>query len=132
MLYDILAVDVFFLFFFQAEDGIRDADVTGVQTCALPISRLENRAGEFIECFLVLRVGLDPTRTRLRLTRGFQQIPGDAFPRCRAPFAIWQIVDATTGARRGPERNEHLIEQILGVGVGSQTSLDGLSMARVQ
>src|SRR3989442_4508170 len=26
-----------FLFFFQAEDGIRDADVTGVQTCALPI-----------------------------------------------------------------------------------------------
>src|SRR5207248_6691338 len=27
------------LFFFQAEDGIRDRTVTGVQTCALPISR---------------------------------------------------------------------------------------------
>src|SRR6266498_4470018 len=27
------------VFFFQAEDGIRDADVTGVQTCALPIWR---------------------------------------------------------------------------------------------
>src|SRR2546430_4325596 len=26
------------LFFFQAEDGIRDLTVTGVQTCALPIS----------------------------------------------------------------------------------------------
>src|SRR5699024_11665798 len=26
-------------FFFQAEDGIRDRNVTGVQTCALPISR---------------------------------------------------------------------------------------------
>src|SRR3712207_9187133 len=26
--------------FFQAEDGIRDIGVTGVQTCALPISRL--------------------------------------------------------------------------------------------
>src|SRR5439155_14554697 len=26
------------LFFFQAEDGIRDGHVTGVQTCALPIS----------------------------------------------------------------------------------------------
>src|SRR5256885_4968211 len=26
-------------FFFQAEDGIRDYKVTGVQTCALPISR---------------------------------------------------------------------------------------------
>src|SRR5215813_1055459 len=33
-------MDAFFLFFFfQAEDGIRDADVTGVQTCALPICR---------------------------------------------------------------------------------------------
>src|SRR2546425_6235327 len=28
----------FFFFFFQAEDGIRDKLVTGVQTCALPIS----------------------------------------------------------------------------------------------
>ena len=27
------------LFFFQAEDGIRDVAVTGVQTCALPISQ---------------------------------------------------------------------------------------------
>src|SRR5438034_5442124 len=27
----------FFFFFFQAEDGIRDHCVTGVQTCALPI-----------------------------------------------------------------------------------------------
>src|SRR6266498_4501205 len=30
--------DILVFFFFQAEDGIRDADVTGVQTCALPIS----------------------------------------------------------------------------------------------
>src|SRR5437879_11665908 len=32
--------DAFFcvVFFFQAEDGIRDTSVTGVQTCALPIS----------------------------------------------------------------------------------------------
>src|SRR2546426_12554686 len=29
-----------FFFFFQAEDGIRDYKVTGVQTCALPISML--------------------------------------------------------------------------------------------
>src|SRR2546421_3045012 len=28
---------IFFFFFFQAEDGIRDLIVTGVQTCALPI-----------------------------------------------------------------------------------------------
>src|SRR5690349_11893429 len=35
-----------FVFFFQAEDGIRDLYVTGVQTCALPISRNIHR--EFI------------------------------------------------------------------------------------
>src|SRR5215813_1058101 len=35
---------MFFFFFFQAEDGIRDADVTGVQTCALPISDLPSRS----------------------------------------------------------------------------------------
>src|SRR5260370_29751327 len=35
-----LAMYVVFVsfFFFQAEDGIRDSSVTGVQTCALPIS----------------------------------------------------------------------------------------------
>src|SRR5947209_11229625 len=32
------AVPSFFFFFFQAEDGIRDIGVNGVQTCALPIS----------------------------------------------------------------------------------------------
>src|SRR5436305_787166 len=35
----------FFFFFFQAEDGIRDADVTGVQTCALPIFLWQAHAG---------------------------------------------------------------------------------------
>src|SRR5256884_3195673 len=35
-----LNVVVFDFFFFQAEDGIRDVAVTGVQTCALPISGL--------------------------------------------------------------------------------------------
>src|SRR3712207_8951296 len=30
---------VSFVFFFQAEDGIRDIGVTGVQTCALPICK---------------------------------------------------------------------------------------------
>src|SRR3712207_8530607 len=33
-------------FFFQAEDGIRDIGVTGVQTCALPISPAKPEGGE--------------------------------------------------------------------------------------
>src|SRR5260221_9479818 len=36
---DILQLCLFCFFFFQAEDGIRDHCVTGVQTCALPICR---------------------------------------------------------------------------------------------
>ena len=32
-----ICIGFFCFFFFQAEDGIRDYDVTGVQTCALPI-----------------------------------------------------------------------------------------------
>src|SRR5438034_11024538 len=38
-----LDFDYFFFFFFQAEDGIRDHCVTGVQTCALPICELRRR-----------------------------------------------------------------------------------------
>src|SRR2546429_4835671 len=37
LVYSLTGADVSFFFFFQAEDGIRDVAVTGVQTCALPI-----------------------------------------------------------------------------------------------
>src|SRR5260370_23816530 len=36
-------------FFFQAEDGIRDSSVTGVQTCALPISFINKKGGAVYE-----------------------------------------------------------------------------------
>src|SRR5688500_20229786 len=35
-----------YIFFFQAEDGIRDYKVTGVQTCALPILALAIKDGD--------------------------------------------------------------------------------------
>src|SRR5438067_9233842 len=34
-----MSIFCYLFFFFQAEDGIRDRNVTGVQTCALPICR---------------------------------------------------------------------------------------------
>src|SRR5207249_5586477 len=37
LVYLFIFICAFFFFFFQAEDGIRDRNVTGVQTCALPI-----------------------------------------------------------------------------------------------
>src|SRR5205809_4775063 len=39
----------FYFFFFQAEDGIRDVAVTGVQTCALPICQLRDGAATVTE-----------------------------------------------------------------------------------
>src|SRR5689334_23571283 len=41
--YSCVLLCVLFFFFFQAEDGIRDGTVTGVQTCALPISLPQNQ-----------------------------------------------------------------------------------------
>src|SRR2546429_4158383 len=49
---------VFLFFFFQAEDGIRDVAVTGVQTCALPISNLQHFQARALigKAALVMRV----------------------------------------------------------------------------
>src|SRR5260221_9108326 len=54
-----------FVFFFQAEDGIRDHCVTGVQTCALPISVLELDVGVAGSGRTIRVVGLDILRAAL-------------------------------------------------------------------
>src|SRR5256886_5672504 len=56
-------------FFFQAEDGIRDLTVTGVQTCALPILRLEP-AKDGYEGQLVSKT--DGVRAKVHLARSEQ------------------------------------------------------------
>src|SRR5256885_2649575 len=50
-----LASVMMLVFFFQAEDGIRDYKVTGVQTCALPISAVVQRQHSAAEDSVVLR-----------------------------------------------------------------------------
>src|SRR2546430_16956133 len=42
-------ISIFFFFFFQAEDGIRDLTVTGVQTCALPIVLMQKLANAILK-----------------------------------------------------------------------------------
>src|SRR5947209_11864668 len=47
---------MFYFFFFQAEDGIRDIGVTGVQTCALPIyAVLTDSEHTWVQAFLRYR-----------------------------------------------------------------------------
>src|SRR3989442_5873921 len=57
------------IFFFQAEDGIRDADVTGVQTCALPIS----------DCGMGTRGSFSPTNTRVGVRAFAMSLRGELF-----------------------------------------------------
>src|SRR5205807_4233396 len=59
-----------YFFFFQAEDGIRDYKVTGVQTCALPISIIRKQSGDGSYCLITwpsrLRTSPQPPFSRLR------------------------------------------------------------------
>src|SRR5215203_1840863 len=52
------------LFFFQAEVGIRDIGVTGVQTCALPISARE--IAQLGQCSFVVGTGRGPAESQVR------------------------------------------------------------------
>src|SRR5260221_8646438 len=64
-MFSLLHIRVFllfcFFFFFQAEDGIRDHCVTGVQTCALPISVAEQPSKAYNPLFLYGGVGMGKT-----------------------------------------------------------------------
>src|SRR6266581_1341691 len=87
----VMAKEAFRLFFFQAEYGIRDGRVTGVQTCALPISAARRLpAGGAAR-----RVrGTRPDRAgRRRARSGRQGRAGDAGPGA-----------AAAAARAGPAR----------------------------
>src|SRR5215813_15253101 len=66
-----------FFFFFQAEDGIRDADVTGVQTCALPILGKESQAGRLTADHVPAWDDL-PGATEIGVLRGFAGALGEA------------------------------------------------------
>ena len=60
-----------FFFFFQAEDGIRDHCVTGVQTCALPIYRSRHK------CCHLFPFSAYCYQNMELCTTGFTQGPGE-------------------------------------------------------
>src|SRR3712207_6929626 len=63
------------IFFFQAEDGIRDIGVTGVQTCALPISAggdVSRLVGGFPDMLVEKCDGTDPVESLETLRRAVE------------------------------------------------------------
>src|SRR5690606_40835685 len=59
------------LFFFQAEDGIRDFHVTGVQTCALPISSARISPTPSSSACLATAIAIEYETARSLVTDGY-------------------------------------------------------------
>src|SRR5690349_24350850 len=97
------------LFFFHAEDGIRDLYVTGVQTCALPISR-----PPVAICTTTRRAASSSTRTVELLLASVFPTPRCTWSRTRAPTRARKIGRASCRERVSiyekllPERNKWL------------------------
>src|SRR2546423_4465598 len=114
-------------FFFQAEDGIRDKLVTGVQTCALPISLVEERApvvGRYVVervDDIVERVGLDQRRGGRRAVEAADEVVERALPRSELtyervgvePNQLALVVEVNAAALRRP-LDGRVVEELRG------------------
>src|SRR5258706_6638121 len=86
-----------FFFFFQAEDGIRDWSVTGVQTCALPITD-QSQAEDGIRDWSVTGVQTSELQSltnlvcRLLLEIGNAQVSTQVTNQSRMPASAWKKV----------------------------------------
>src|SRR5205823_14730317 len=94
----------FFFFFFQAEDGIRDKLVTGVQTCALPIS--SGGAGANPSWRRPRRAILPPRRAPWRAARAAVRTPGPSRSEERRVGKEWRT-------RWSPDQHKKKIKIIL-------------------
>src|SRR3712207_6578219 len=78
-------------FFFQAEDGIRDIGVTGVQTCALPISLFLAERGQGVIEAPPVRLSANERLDRMFWTYGFRGRPARALTEVLA-----ELIDASS------------------------------------
>src|SRR5438034_2219419 len=81
-----------FFFFFQAEDGIRDHCVTGVQTCALPIYNVEFRTRLDQSAPAVLGLGQELQQVVINLVTNAEHVVKGREP---------AVIQLTTQAREG-------------------------------
>src|SRR2546429_5185461 len=97
-------------FFFQAEDGIRDVAVTGVQTCALPISR-RRVAGRFLAEVMVHYPGIElvcDSRLSLATDPYLADYRVDGLPVLPPAMAIEGLAEAASAVAGRPLR--HAVE----------------------
>src|SRR5438552_18902747 len=114
---------LFYVFFFQAEDGIRDDLVTGVQTCALPIYR---KVGRLLTGGCAFRDGrcqhrrVDEDRARHQRGRRSEERRGGKEGGVTGREADEEEVvpgrdaevDRTRGGRRGARRGRGVIDRV--------------------
>src|SRR2546422_3249377 len=98
----------FSIFFFQAEDGIRDVAVTGVQTCALPISERRPSASS------------TPTAAHRRRRRSRRETPG-ATP--DSWFTSRRVLDGRADARIGATAANVARHRLVDIAVGGRRVL---------
>src|SRR3712207_8762408 len=97
-----------FFFFFQAEDGIRDIGVTGVQTCALPIFGVM-RSREFI---MKDAYSFDKDYEGLDITyNSMYEAYHNIFKRCGLDC---KCVEADSGAIGGSSSAEFMVKSEIG------------------
>src|SRR5687767_15951216 len=75
-----------FFFFFQAEDGIRDKLVTGVQTCALPILRQHGEPGLHL---IGIAVDITEQKSLVEKTAAADLRLRDAIETIPEAFVLW-------------------------------------------
>src|SRR2546430_13385307 len=91
---------ILYFFFFQAEDGIRDLTVTGVQTCALPIS-LDTNAGAS---------GSDRRTTTRRWRPSNQAATRSCFSRSRSSETKTRFCEKSSRPLESKRSEEHTSE----------------------
>src|SRR5207253_8248355 len=84
-------------FFFQAEDGIRDGHVTGVQTCALPILLIGPVS------YLLLGKKKQPGFDKIDLIKKLVPVYVEVLKRLAGYGAIWVQIDRSEERRVGKE-----------------------------
>src|SRR5437764_8224355 len=103
------------IFFFQAEDGIRDTSVTGVQTCALPISGERNcrihaktKTGEIVTAHKIVTLAeIEKGMSDAELEEKFRRCVARTFDTRRADAVL-----AAAGALDRAETVDSLVDLV--------------------